>query len=166
MVADRAQMVADRAQMVADRAQNIADRAQNPADRATTKERAMNRRTVIDRGVWAAVAAVSLCLSLHPGVASADGPADEVRFVEVVRANLPYYVIPGGRYATDPQVLASGYRACAELDRSPTDAMRAARAFYPGGNTTGGAIADDGHRFLQYSAIYLCKRHAHLYDDF
>ena len=92
----------------------------------------MNRTTLITRAVWAAVAALSLCLFPHPGVAGADGPADEVRFVEVVRANLPYYVIPGGRFATDPQVLASGYRACAELDRSPTDAMRAARAFYPG----------------------------------
>ena len=41
---------------------------------------------------------------------------------------------------TDDDVLASGYEACAALDRYPTPTRcRATRAFYPSGNTVDGA---------------------------
>lgn len=94
-----------------------------------------------------------------------DVPPDEQGFLAAV-ANLPMYVIPGGRIPTDASVISSGYRACADLDQYPTDSMRAARAFYPGGNQVDGAITYDGQMFMLYAANYLCRRHAHLYENF
>ena len=70
-------------------------------------------------------------VSLAPTTAQADGSTDEHRFIVAVRDNLPMYVIPGGRFATDDDVLASGYEACAALDRYPSDSMQATRVFYP-----------------------------------
>ena len=101
-----------------------------------------------------------------PVTAQADGTTDEQRFIVAVRDHLPMYVIPGGRYATDDDVLASGYEACAALDQYPTDSMHATRVSYPGGNTIDGEITYDGQMFMLYAAIYLCNRHSHLYDHF
>jgi serine/threonine protein kinase, bacterial len=83
-----------------------------------------------------------------------------------VRQSLPMYVIPGGRFATDADVVASGYRACAALDRHPHDAMAATRDFYPTGNDIDGNITFDGQKFMMTAADYLCQRHAHLYENF
>ena len=105
-------------------------------------------------------------LRLAPTTAQADGSTDEHRFIVAVRDNLPYYVIPGGRFATDDDVLASGYQACAALDQYPTDSMRATRVFYPGGNTVDGDTTYDGQMFMLYAANYLCNRHSHLYENF
>ncbi|MBN7379724.1 serine/threonine-protein kinase [Mycobacteroides abscessus] len=95
----------------------------------------------------------------------ADAPADEKGFLTATYG-LPNYVIPNGRFATDGQRVASGYEACAKLDQYPTDSMRAARAFYPSGNQSDGEISYDGQMFMLYAANYLCKRHAHLYENF
>jgi serine/threonine-protein kinase len=101
-----------------------------------------------------------------PATAQADGSTDEHRFIVAIRDNLPMYVIPGGRDATDADVLASGYKACAALDQYPSDSERATRVFYPSGNTIYGEITYEGHMFMLYSANYLCNRHAHLYENF
>ncbi len=94
-----------------------------------------------------------------------DAPADEKGFLAATYG-LPNYVIPNGRLATDGQRVASGYEVCAKLDQYPTDSMRAARAFYPSGNQSDGEISYDGQMFMLYAANYLCKRHAHLYENF
>jgi serine/threonine-protein kinase len=105
-------------------------------------------------------------LVLASTTAQADGSTDQHRFIVAVRDNLPMYVIPGGHDATDDDVLAGGYEACAALDQYPTDSERATRLFYRGGNTVDGEITYDGHMFMLYAANYLCNRHAHLYENF
>jgi len=111
------------------------------------------------------IAAVGALL-LAQATAQADGSTDEHRFIVAVRDNLPNYVIPGGGHASDDDVLASGYKACAALDQYPTDSMRATRAFYPSGNEVDGDITYEGQMFVLYAVDYLCNRHAHLYENF
>ncbi|ORJ52604.1 hypothetical protein B5M45_30935 [Mycobacterium simiae] len=92
-------------------------------------------------------------------------PVDERQFITEVRT-LPMYVLPNGRYSTNSDLLAAGYRACAALDAYPTDSERATRVIYPTGNTIDGQITYEGHMFMLYSANYLCPRHAHRYANF
>jgi hypothetical protein len=58
------------------------------------------------------------------------------------------YVLPNGRYSTDADLLASGYKACAAFDQYPNDAERASRVIYPDGNTVDGGITMDGDMFM------------------
>ncbi|WP_421875993.1 serine/threonine-protein kinase [Mycolicibacterium wolinskyi] len=97
--------------------------------------------------------------------AQAASAAGEQMFVTAA-AQLPNYVKPVGRYSTDADLLAAGYRACLMLDEYPTDAMAATRAYYPSGNQVDGGITFDGQQFVMYAALYLCPRHAHLYESF
>lgn len=91
--------------------------------------------------------------------------ADEQGFLTAT-GNLPMYVRPNGRYSTDADMLAFGYKACAALDTYPNDSERATRVLYPSGNQTDGSIAYDGYVFMIYSANYLCPRHAHRFENF
>ncbi|MGZ9825853.1 serine/threonine-protein kinase [Tsukamurella ocularis] len=81
-------------------------------------------------------------------------------------SSLPMYVRPNGRYTTDAEMLAGGYRACRMLDQNPTDATAATRAYFPGGNQVDGGLTYEGKLFVLYAAQNLCPQHAHLYENF
>jgi hypothetical protein len=74
---------------------------------------------------------------LTPTTAQADGSTDEHRFIVAVCDNLPNYVIPGGRFATDDDLLASGYQACAALEEITSSQLirRWLRAYADGAQT-------------------------------
>jgi serine/threonine-protein kinase len=107
----------------------------------------------------AVVATLAVALSIiAASPARADGPADEAQFITEVRTKLPNTAIPKGRYATDQEVLAYGYEACAAMDRYPDDGVQAARVFY--GYPPNQIIEDDQMLFMLYAGLYLCNRHS------
>ena len=95
-----------------------------------------------------------------PSSSTAATPSDEQAFIRSVRT-LPMYVLPNGRYSTDADLVASGYRACAAFDQFPDDSERATKVIYPTGTAT-----MDADMFMLYSANYLCPQHAHLYANY
>ncbi|MBV9320846.1 MAG: DUF732 domain-containing protein [Mycobacterium sp.] len=109
-------------------------------------------------------AAALVALILVATTAHADGPNDEKLFIAAAR-QLPMYVLPNGRYSTDEDILAGGYRACVVLDQHPNDPMTAARVYYHGGNTVDGKITDDGFSFMKYAAAFLCDRNFGMFND-
>lgn len=97
-------------------------------------------------------------LEAHAGVKQV---TDESAYLKAVSMS-PMYVRPRGRYTTEAEMLAFGYRACSKLDEHPTDAMAATRALYPGGNQIDGTITDHAKEIVSSSAKYLCPQHADL----
>jgi hypothetical protein len=90
--------------------------------------------------------------------AHADGRIDEGRFLQVV-GTMSSYVRPYGDSTTNAQLLAFGYRACAKLDRHPTDLGAATRALYHQVNPSW-----EQAQVVFYAGEYLCNRHWHAWS--
>jgi serine/threonine-protein kinase len=74
--------------------------------------------------------------------------------------------LPGPRDASPAALVADGYHVCAVMDQYPTDLERVYEVVYPHGagdlaRATGGQMA-----WLEYSAQYLCPRHAEVWSNF
>jgi hypothetical protein len=95
---------------------------------------------------------------LVPATAHADWTTDEARFIVWARDNLSYADIPGGRYATDADVLASGYKTCSAFDAG-SDIFSAGQAAYPGAS----ALSNGAVEFVMLATQYLCPQHSKLF---